>query len=135
MELTSEQHLIRLVAEAFAVLTSKQLKTMAASMDLDWNEAYELFEANEKRWEELKEFITAGPKDFSPSPETRVSGELAATIIRYAEVLGDFCRDKDTFWRIYKSQVWGGDLFYIGLCNSFDLWPVDEGTARFYLKG
>lgn len=71
MELTSEQHLIRLAAEAFAVLTPDQIQEMSVSMDLLYPEVRKLFDDNEKRWETLKDEIVkrSEPRVLAPKPE------------------------------------------------------------------
>lgn len=45
---------IRLAAEAYAVLTPDQLKEIGESMDLLPFDVRELFEENEKLWDQIK---------------------------------------------------------------------------------
>jgi hypothetical protein len=45
---------VRLLAEAFAVLTSSQISEMAVSMDLPRDAVEVLLEENERTWEAIK---------------------------------------------------------------------------------
>ena len=130
MEHTSEQHLIRLAAEAFAVLTREQHAEMAESMDLTPEDVLALFEANEVRWEDLKDEIANPITPWNPPDSERMDMLDAGKVVELGKELGTWGQFKDCYWTCYELD----GRFFIALCDSDMMWESDERTVTHLLK-
>ena len=62
MQHSSKEHLIRLIAEVYTVLTDGQMQEIGVSMDLTPDEVYDLFRDNEARREHLRDNLRRGTR-------------------------------------------------------------------------
>lgn len=58
--------------------------------------------------------------------DDRLPKDEAQKVIDNADFVADGTHEEDTFWRGYKMQ----GKFYVGLCDSDDIWETDEQTMR-----